>query len=99
MEIQNIPRIRGRLAQFAEPEEWKDKWCFEITFWSFDGEHQYGEPIGPFGPFETEAEASVELKKAARMASETCEMKMTGEISGKFIDMKNGGILRPWEEN
>lgn len=99
MNINEIPRIRGRLAQFDEPKEWKDKWCFEISVWTFDGETQIGEPIGPFGPYETKAEAAQELKRAARLAAESCEKGLGFEPSGRFMDMKNGAIVRPWDDN
>lgn len=99
MNIQSVPRIRGRLAQYELPEEYKDKWCFEISVWTFDGEKQFGDPIGPIGPFDTEEIAKRELKLAVRIAAESCEKAMGQDPSGKFMDMKNGGIVRPWENN
>jgi hypothetical protein len=92
------PRIRGRLAQIAEPPEDEGKWVFEISMWTFDGEKELGPPFGPFGPFDTEDLAAAEMMRACQMAAEAIEIQTTGEVSGKYLDMKNGGVLRPWRE-
>jgi len=93
------PRIRAQSGQIEEPEELKGKWCFTISMWSFDGEEMIGEPIGPFGPYETQKEAIEQSKKAAQQACEQIELREVGQVSGKYIDMKNGGLLRSWMEN
>lgn len=97
MNINQIPRFRGKLAQYVEPKEVKDKWCFMISVWSFDGEHKIGDDFGPLGAFETESEAGEALKKACRIMCDEFT-KMHGlPPSDTFIDMKNGAIVRPWE--
>lgn len=92
-----IPRIRGRLSIIESPEDLKGKWAFEISIWDFTGEKQVGGPMGPFGPFETEEIASREMSRACRMACEVYETSDGGKPSGNYLDMKNGGILRPWD--
>lgn len=93
-----IPRIRGKVGQIEEPEELKDKWCFNLSLWTFDGETQIGEPFGPFGPFDSEEIAQKELMIAARVACEGIEKAAGFEPSGKYIDLKANAILRPWDE-
>ncbi len=92
-----IPRIRGRAGQASEPEEVKGKWFFEIVVATLLGE-QIGEPIGPYGPFETEAECKREMRKACRLGCEAVEERFTGKKSGKYFDMKEQQ-LRSWDEN
>jgi hypothetical protein len=91
----SIPRIRGRVGQIEEPYLDAGKWAFEISIWDLTGEHQVGEPIGPIGPYDTQELALSELKKATKLC---CDVA-TGEPSTRYLDMKNGGIMRPWEEN
>ena len=91
-----IPRIRGRIGEISEPKELQGKFAFEVSIWSFDGEKQLSDPIGPYGPFETHAEAQAEMKNVVRMISEAIEKNETGKLSGSYLDMKNGGILRSW---
>lgn len=91
-------RIRTQSGQIESPPELAGKWAFEISFWSLDGETKLN-AMGPFGAFETQKEAITESKKAARMASEEFEKAIVGKTSGKYFDMKNGGTLRPWDEN
>jgi hypothetical protein len=93
------PRIRGRVGQASEPKEWAGKFAFEISMWTFDGETQIGDPFGPFGPYDTEAQAKDAMRRACQLASESIEQAMTGKVSGKYLDLKNGGVLRQWEEN
>lgn len=88
-----IPRIRGRVGQ-----DENNQWCFEISVWHLDGEKQVGEPM-TFGPWDSEKIAHEEMNRSVRIASEAAEKSMGCEPSGKYIDMKNGGILRPWESN
>ena len=94
----NPPRIRSRSFQFDEPIEWKDKWGFDISLWTFDGEAQIGE-CGMFGPYETQELAIIASKGAAKLVCESMEKKAIGEVSGKYLDMKNGGVLRSWEDH
>lgn len=89
-----IPRIRARTGQGDD-----GKYYFEISVWEFDGETQIGEPIGPFGPYDTEAKAKEEMRRACRMACEQAEILEIGKPTGKYLDLKNGGKLRSWDEN
>lgn len=98
MDISKIPRIRGKVGQ-AEPGQGYDgKWFFHIEIATFYGE-TIGEPVGPFGPFDTKEIAQAELKEAARISCEHFEKQHNGKASGQYMDMKNGGILRPWKEH
>lgn len=92
-----VPRLRGRVAEIELPIEDKGKFCYELSLWTFDGETQVGEPW-LFGPFASEAVAMEKGKEIVKFAAEAIEKDMTGEVSGKFFDLKNGGILRPWAE-
>lgn len=93
----SIPRLRGRAAQIESPPEDAGKWAYEITVWDLSGEHQVGEPL-LFGPYDTEAIACEEGRKNIRRASEAIEEHVTGGVSGKYLDLKNGAIMRPWNE-
>lgn len=95
----NPPRIRAQSFQFESPTEWKDKWGFEISMWSLDGETRIGDAIGMFGPFDTQEMAVAASKDAAKLVCEDIEKRMTGEVSGKYLDLKNGAVLRSWMEN
>lgn len=95
----NIPRIRCKSGQIESPPELAGKWCFTVSLWTFDGETQIGDDIGPFGAFDTQEQAINESKKAAQMACEDIEKNVDGKVSGKYLDMKNGGIMRSWVEN
>lgn len=89
-----IPRIRGQVGQAIEDR----KWYFEISIWTFDGEKQIGKPF-LFGPHETKEIADQELKKKTQEVCEIIEKNAGCEPSGKYLDMKNGGVLRPWKEH
>lgn len=92
-----IPRIRGRVGLCHEDEDpqYIGKWFFEISIWDFTGERSAGPPI-QYGPWDSEVIAHAEMKKAVQVISETIEKEVTGKISGKYLDMKNGGVMRPW---
>ena len=49
--------------------------------------------------FETEEIAKEEMKKATQLACEAVEKKKGFKPSGTYLDMKNGGIVRPWKEH
>ena len=89
-----IPRIRGRVGKGDD-----GKFYFELGLWDFSGENMIGEPLGPFGPYETESIAQDELKRAAQIACEGIEKSHGEEPSGRYMDMKNGGIMRPWKDH
>lgn len=87
-----IPRIRARVGTGED-----NKFYFELSIWNFVGTEMLG---GPFvvGPFETEKQAHEEMLKATQTACEVIEKGMGQEPSGQYLDMKNGGQLRPWIE-
>lgn len=93
----SIPRLRGR-AGIADQGEHEGKWYYEISVWDLSGEHQAGPPF-QFGPFESEAAACDKGREIVKDLSEHIEKQQTGEVSGRYLDMKNGGIMRPWESN
>lgn len=91
-----IPRIRGR-AGIAEDGEHKNKWFYEISIWDLSGENQAGPPF-QFGPFDSETEACDFGRNKTKEVAQHIEEFMTGKKSDKYIDLKNGAILRPWTE-
>lgn len=93
-----IRRIRGRAGQAAAGQGVDGKWFYEISIWDLTGEHQVGEPF-QLGPYDTEEEACKDGIKAVRMVSEEAEKLVGGEPSGKYLDLKNGGVLRPWDNH
>lgn len=92
-----IPRIRGRVAEIETPVEHAGKFAYEMSIWDLAGEKQAGEPF-LFGPFETEEIAKEQGREIVKKASQALEKEMTGEVSNRFLDMKNGGVMRPWDE-
>ena len=86
------PRLRGRVGLGED-----NKPYFEITMWTLDGETQVGAPL-TYGPWANEIEARDQMKIAMQIACEACEDVTGTTRSGKYLDMKNGGILRPWKE-
>lgn len=92
------PRIRGRTAQIETPIEDAGKWVYELSFWEITGEKQIGEPM-LFGPFNSEDHAHEEGMRLVQRACETIEKEETGQTSGKYFDLKNGGVMRPWQEH
>lgn len=91
--MKQIPRIRARVGTGDD-----DKYYFEVSIWDFFGEKQIGDPI-TIGPWDTEAIAHEEMKNAVKLSCEAIEKGQGFEPSGKYLDMKNGGILRPWINN
>lgn len=91
-----IPRIRGRTG-IAQEGEHKGKWFYEVSIWDLSGEHQAGDPF-QFGPFDSEEIAHTKGREIVKDLVQHLEEKATGKKSGRFLDMKNGGIMRPWEE-
>jgi len=94
---QFIPRIRGRVGQIESGAD-KDKWAFELSLWNLQGTQRIGDPW-LIGPFETEAIAQEKLKDAVKIACEAIEKHETGSTSGQYMDLKNGGVMRPWVEH
>lgn len=93
-----IPRIRGKVGIIDDPPELAGQFAFEISLWDLTGETKIGESFGPFGPFKTDREAQDELKKATKSVCEEIERTETGDVSGRYLDLKNGGVMRPWVE-
>lgn len=93
-----IPRIRGKIGQVFESEDpkYNGKWAFEI--WLTDIGAGEGASLGEFGPWETESIAKTELKRVVRLVSDVIEKKLTGKVSGKYVDMHTNEV-RPWDEN
>lgn len=91
-----IPRIRGKVGQATEPADVAGKWFFELSIWDFTGEHLIGEPWN-IGPWDSEEIAHEEMRRACRLACGAIEKSHGQEPSKDFLDMKNGGILRSWD--
>ena len=91
-----IPRIQARVGQASEPADVAGKWFFEMFLSSLGGGN---EPLsmGQFGPWDTEEIAHKEMRRACKLACETIEEKMSGQKSGKYIDMKTNET-RDWNE-
>lgn len=85
------PRIRGKVGTADD-----GKIYFEISIWDFYGKQQAGEPF-TIGPWKDEQEAHDEMKKAVKIVCESIEKSQGNKPSGEYMDMKSGGILRPWE--
>jgi hypothetical protein len=83
-----IPRIRARVGQGDD-----QKWYFEISLWNFIGTEQMGEPFGPFGPYDSEAKAKEEMRKATELCVKACRGP-SGEEPEGYVDLKNGGEFR-----
>ncbi len=92
----SIPRLRGR-SGIADEGPDKDKWFYEVSLWDLSGEIQVGEPF-QFGPFESENAACEYGRNVVKDLSQHIEKQMTGESSGRYLDLKNGAIMRPWDE-
>lgn len=94
-----LPRIRGRTARIESTDKDNGKWLYEMSLWQLSGETRIGEPF-LFGPFENEEVAKTEGKKIVQFACEEIEKDITGgTISGRYLDLKNGGVMRPWKEH
>lgn len=86
-----IPRIRGRVGTGDD-----GKFYFEISLWDLGGTECYlRENIGPY---DTEVQAHQELKKCAQFVSEGVETLNGKQPTGKYVDFKDGGILKAWRE-
>jgi hypothetical protein len=90
----SIPRIRARVGQ----GEHDDKYYFEITLWDLSGKNQLGDAFC-VGPFETEQMAHLAMRKGVQIVCAEVERAAGFEPSSEYLDLKNGGICRPWVEN
>lgn len=93
-----IPRIRGKLGQIEEPLEDKGKWVFALGIWDLNGEKLLAD-LGIFGPYETEVLAKQEMKKSVRDVVQGYEKFLTGTTSERYLDLKNGAVLRSWDDS
>lgn len=95
------PRIRGKVGQAESPDDVKGKYFFEISIWDLAGENQVGDPLGPFGPFDTEKVAKEEMRKAVKMCCDIYldKVGLPQDASRGYVDMKNEGKFRKWEES
>lgn len=81
-------RVRGR--KFEEG----GKFHAEVSIWTMDGEGQIDcWVIGPFGNIELADKAMMD---AVRIVCDKIQEEADGQVSGTYLDMKNGGILRKW---
>ena len=89
-----MPRIRARTGQGED-----NKWYFEISMWNFEGTIQIGgEHIGTFGPWDAENEAKKEMRRAVELACKQIKGP-NGETPQGFVDFKNGGTYRNFDES
>lgn len=92
-------RIRSESGQCDDPkDEHFNKWFCRVSLWSVDGEEEIG-TLGMWGPFETQKMAQARGKEVGKFAAEEIEKLLDGKASGKYLDMKNGGVLRSWQEH
>lgn len=87
------PRIRARTGPGED-----GKYYFEISLWNFEGTEMIGDPIGPFGPFETEKEAKAEMRRAVELSAKAI-VGPNGEVPQGYVDFKNGGEFRKFGEH
>lgn len=92
-----VPRIRGKVGEALEGPH-LGKWYFELSVWDLGGEKQHGETM-QVGPFDTEEIAHQEMKQTIQVVCEDFEQKAVGEKSGRYLDMKAGGVMRPWKDH
>lgn len=85
-----IPRVRGNAVQKEN-----GKWSFMLVVGVMGNEDcdEYHFAI----EFDTKEEALAELQRAARLICESFEQRITGKLSGKYIDMKTNST-RKWDK-
>lgn len=81
-----LPRIRGRVGTGDD-----GKFYYEVSIWDFYGENQVGDHF-TLGPFDDEEKANEAGREAVKIA---CDV--AGGDKETYMDMKNGGMLRPWK--
>ena len=84
------PRLRARVGNGED-----GKFYFELSMWNLGATKMVGKPW-TFGPFDTEKEAHEHMVEVTRKASDHLVELMGEKPTGEYIDMKNGGITRPW---
>ena len=90
----DIPRIRAKTGRGDD-----GKYYFEISLWNFEGtEIIGGEPVGTYGPWDTEEIAKSEMRRAVEISAK-CYKGPNGEEANGFVDFKNGGEFRKFEEH
>ena len=89
-----MPRIRARTGKGDDKQ-----WYFEISVWNFEGTQMIGDqPIGTFGPWPTEKKAKQEMRKAVELACKAVKGP-EGETPSGYVDFKNGGQFRSFNEH
>lgn len=92
------PRIIVNTGEIESPKEYSGKWAAEVSMWDVGGERQIMEPY-TLGPFETQAEALKKGREVVEFISKKLEKEITGEAKGEYLDLKNGGVMRNWDEH
>lgn len=83
--------LSGGLGRFDE----LGGWIFNVNAKPTDDSLERVVATG--GPYESEEECTMELKKCIRFVAETIELAIEGKLSGKYIDLRAGGALRSWD--
>jgi hypothetical protein len=78
--------------------EHKNKWFIEVSVWDLAGEKELFEGWS-IGPWDTEKIAKSKMREVAKVISDAITESVDGRPALKYIDMKQGGLLRSWEEN
>lgn len=74
------------------------RWIYEISVWDLAGKEQVFQPL-VLGPFDTEDQAIHAGRIAVKGACDGYSNAVAGSDSTEYIDMKNGGVARPWVEH
>lgn len=82
--IPGAPRFRGKIGE----DQNGSGFYFQIQIWDQSGSKEIAPPLGPYGPYKTEDEASEHLKKAAEIICNTYVEKC-GFSRGGYIDLLN----------
>lgn len=91
MNIPRITRIRGKIGKGDD-----NKFYFTLSMWNFEGTVMIGgEPLGTFGPWDSEKIAQDEMRNAVELA---CKTIANGEANG-YVDFKNEGQFRPFKSS
>lgn len=91
-------RVRARVGEATPGQGHDGKYFFEISIWDVAGIESAGPPW-VLGPWETEKIAFNEMRKAVKVVSDVISKAEGGKESDAYLDLKNGGVLRKFEEN
>lgn len=92
-----MPRIRARVGR-AEENGKEIGWGFEVSLWDITGTKKLMEPVVS-DVFDTEDLANQAMKECVRYISDECVKLAGGEPTNQYLDLKNGCVLRPWENH